>query len=606
MLSPSEALQMTYNLFMPVKSQYEIGYSLPIICIICVLYLIPRLRKYRIYTLFAGVVFGFISYYIPAVGMIMNGFGPVYYRWMFIAYFAFGVLVAKLFGEISEGITQQGKAFVGLAALWLGLSVIYSGKISIQIVIYAMVWMGYILLGFLTSKDVSRTLLIKGTFIVTLGNICLNPFLLHAQKWMGGFGAYSNYETKNGVDGAYYDSKLFAIADEDTDTDYYRYDFSDSKWDASIMRGINTTSSYYSMTNGKLIDFYREMNLSYDNLSVFQFRGLNSRQILESLLSVKKYAEGAYNGDSIVDNDYFLPQGIILDKYITEAEIQSLSPVEKQGVLLDTVILADSYNVGNTRNAGNGYVKHINNTSIEDTVITEVPLDISLEGNVICEGTKYTVEDYAEIHLAFESQEQVDGVSCELYLCTKEPLVDRMVYIDDAQIFAGEYWYYKDKPFCMCVDYANENGKIVIKLPRTGEYNISDLKLYVARNEKFLENYERLSSHTLHDLMWTSKDSFKGTIDEAYDGLLFINLPYSAGWTCLIDGEKTNIVLADYAFMAIDIPSGEHIIEFRYRTPGLLGGLIVSLVSASLLVIMIQKNSYNFISKQKQQYELKN
>jgi len=38
------------------------------------------------------------------------------------------------------------------------------------------------------------------------------------------------------------------------------------------------------------------------------------------------------------------------------------------------------------------------------------------------------------------------------------------------------------------------------------------------------------------------------------------------GWSAYIDGQKTEIHTANYILQAIYVPSGQHVIEFKYQT----------------------------------------
>ena len=49
-----------------------------------------------------------------------------------------------------------------------------------------------------------------------------------------------------------------------------------------------------------------------------------------------------------------------------------------------------------------------------------------------------------------------------------------------------------------------------------------------------------------------------------------------------MDGVNTPIVRADYSFMAINVPAGQHEIEMTYCTPGIRTGALVS----TLLVLI--------------------
>lgn len=74
--------------------------------------------------------------------------------------------------------------------------------------------------------------------------------------------------------------------------------------------------------------------------------------------------------------------------------------------------------------------------------------------------------------------------------------------------------------------------------------------------------------------------------------LVFFSVPYSEGWTAEVNGKPADVERVSYGFMAVRADEGENKIVFRYRTPGLLGGAIISLISvivlaAYLLIIRI-------------------
>ena len=51
------------------------------------------------------------------------------------------------------------------------------------------------------------------------------------------------------------------------------------------------------------------------------------------------------------------------------------------------------------------------------------------------------------------------------------------------------------------------------------------------------------------------------------------------GWTAEVDGEPAPILLADGLFRAVPVPHGAREVVFRYRTPGLRLGAVVSLLA---------------------------
>lgn len=80
-------------------------------------------------------------------------------------------------------------------------------------------------------------------------------------------------------------------------------------------------------------------------------------------------------------------------------------------------------------------------------------------------------------------------------------------------------------------------------------------------------------------------DRITGKIELKEPELICLQIPPAKGWGGFVDGTRQEIFKEDSMFSAIAIPSGTHKIEFRYRMPGLMLEIAVSLVTALVLVI---------------------
>lgn len=78
--------------------------------------------------------------------------------------------------------------------------------------------------------------------------------------------------------------------------------------------------------------------------------------------------------------------------------------------------------------------------------------------------------------------------------------------------------------------------------------------------------------------------------------LLFLSDTYYPGWNAFIDGKKTEILKADYAFRAVTIPAGMHEVSFTFNSLSFKIGSIVSIISlisfVFLLIIIKKKSTY--------------
>lgn len=68
--------------------------------------------------------------------------------------------------------------------------------------------------------------------------------------------------------------------------------------------------------------------------------------------------------------------------------------------------------------------------------------------------------------------------------------------------------------------------------------------------------------------------------------LMFFSVPYSDGFKATVNGSAVDIEKVNYGFMAVEIPAHtDCTIEFKYETPGLKQGCIISICSFGALVI---------------------
>lgn len=67
------------------------------------------------------------------------------------------------------------------------------------------------------------------------------------------------------------------------------------------------------------------------------------------------------------------------------------------------------------------------------------------------------------------------------------------------------------------------------------------------------------------------------------DSLLVLSEIITPGWRATLDGRPAELLTANHAFRALALPSGEHVVELRYRPRGLYAGLGVSLVTMVVL-----------------------
>jgi len=78
----------------------------------------------------------------------------------------------------------------------------------------------------------------------------------------------------------------------------------------------------------------------------------------------------------------------------------------------------------------------------------------------------------------------------------------------------------------------------------------------------------------------------EGTVTADESGVLVTSIPYDKGWKLKVDGihKEINELTGD-AWISVPLKEGEHHISLTFRPPGVLAGLIITIVSALILAL---------------------
>ena len=113
---------------------------------------------------------------------------------------------------------------------------------------------------------------------------------------------------------------------------------------------------------------------------------------------------------------------------------------------------------------------------------------------------------------------------------------------------------------------SNDSNKIVIDARKDREYKVSRIEVYAVSMDSYSEKIEALSKNKFEIEDWND-GYIKGKINNDVDGILQLSTGYSKGWNVLVDGKRVNTFATDKSFLSIALPSGEHVIEYKYNEP---------------------------------------
>lgn len=123
---------------------------------------------------------------------------------------------------------------------------------------------------------------------------------------------------------------------------------------------------------------------------------------------------------------------------------------------------------------------------------------------------------------------------------------------------------------------------------RADGFEFSKLSLYSLNTTLLNERLEQTKAQELK-LETFSATHFAGTMDVLEDSTVLTTIPYSTGWKVWVDGQEVETYKILDSLLGFTISKGTHRIEYRYTTPFLPEGSLVSIVSLLLLIFVLYK-----------------
>lgn len=586
-----ELATLIRNLITPSKSGYEVGLSTTVMVVICLIYLLKNWKQNRWGRLAVLTVIGLWGYFGQTVGTVMSGFAYNTNRWTYMLYFLLSCIVAAVLPVLSEKINIKDMICFCIAMLLWIFSVLvfndFSKELVLRLVEYLVIWMFsiYALYQICVYHSAEWK---KNLYLISIFNIVMAGFLLFAPVKIGGSGLGASFKGMNFVDSEIRTSKLAQSAENTADTNTFeRYDLNDTSLDSPAMMGINTTYLYYSMCNGSIYNIFNELRISPAIMHTFTLQGLDARQVLESIMSTGTYAVNTDRFDT-AENKYVLPIGFTSENGIAAGQAADLDPLQKMDLMMSGIII-ESANQGAVEESSADISE-----LLADSLQQKIPVTVSYGDGITRNGNVLKVSEGAQIHIQFDPSAVQNQPGTELYLylrnLTSDPSFKADVTLAGKLIrmrAKKDMWYfYNNFDYLVQVQNAATTGKIDVTFQDAGEYTLDGIELVQNSVGNFETKYQKLNAETLQNVNW-SQNEFTGMISLQKGKWMFFSLPYSKGWSCRIDGVSTKVVRADYSFMAVNIPEGQHEIEMAYCTPGIRTGALVSILMVLVFISVV-------------------
>ena len=196
----------------------------------------------------------------------------------------------------------------------------------------------------------------------------------------------------------------------------------------------------------------------------------------------------------------------------------------------------------------------------------------------------------------FEDNTQVGTITL-----TFTPETDDPIYLEMAGTMGEEdlemtlngepYAFYpvQSKPVLLSVAKNQKGQPQTLRITvKDDGFEFSKLNLYSLNTSLLNERLEKTKEQELK-LETFSAAHFAGTMEVFEDSTVLTTIPYSTGWKVWVDGQEVDTYKILDSLLGFTISKGTHRIEYRYTTPFLLEGSLVSLASLLLLILILYK-----------------
>lgn len=556
---------------------------------------------------------------LPILSSFMNGMSFPNNRWIFAYTFILSYIVTLCYKPKLDYTKQEKKYMILFLIIYIIIGIgITRLNIKRYLDFYTACFIGIITI-FLIVIKYKKEINVKKINIIIIVSIFINIVSISLIYYSSLGKNYSNQfiynddinRKLNTVNDniKYYKQAIEYI--KKNDKSFYRIaNVNGSYQNISLIYDYNPIQTYLSIENGNVYNLSSNIDdNSYSGTKCIN--GMDRRTKITTLLGVKyyicsnnkkQYIPYGYRlyheieNTQIYINENYLSPGIIYNNYMLEDEFNSLNSLEKEDSLINTAIIQQPIN-NVTKNENIEYnqaIKKVNYT-IKNENIQDNKLDVKKENKKVIIETN-NIEKNCEIYLkinnlkfenkyknkdnSYEIKAKFNGVS------NKEETLDK-----------NKSAYYKENSeILMNLGISKDFGSNGVKITfcDKGIYSWDSLEILAVPMKKYKSDIKVLRNNCLSNIEY-GNDYISGNINAKENGILQITTSYSDGWSAYVDGKKVKLLKVNEAFIGCFVEKGNHSIIFKYETPYLRIGIVLSIVGLILylVVIIFEKTNIN-------------
>lgn len=390
---------------------------------------------------------------------------------------------------------------------------------------------------------------------------------------------YSMDQVKSNFTGDYSDFRLIKDElDEREGNDMYRMDltYNRARMDPAWF-GYNGVSTFSSMAYEKMSNAQSDLGIygNYINSYTYHLQTpvYNMMHAMKYVVDNDEnvdvpddyYTQVAQQGKfTAYENKYYLPVGFAVNTDVKDWFTDLNNPFTVQSDWFE-------YSTGVSDVFGMMNIKEVQYYNIDEITSGLETGDIYY--------TK-TGEGSGELTFVITSDETKHG-----YLYVNSHDFDYITITNNGR----DYTQYTDEAYIYDLGVVTPEEEILVNMKiEEADYGYIDFYPYYVNEDKLNEGYEILKSRQLN-IESFEETNIKGTVSTDTDSVFFTSIPYDKGWTVKIDGveisEDDYVPLAEEAYLAFNLPAGEHTIELRFMPQGMILGAGVSVFTIICLII---------------------
>ena len=597
------------------------------------------LRAKRHSRLLLALLLMAVGFLLPVFGYFMNGFAYVVNRWLFAFCFGAGVLVSEMSEEFAKASLRDVLISLLLSVLYTGAAILLRFGATERFG-YQLIFLGifFVLAVFFAAlkdrpflkKAAPRAVPVFSAALLLLGaaSLLVNDLVYFKQT---GIRSIRDFVSEEGTteDTAFWENDALLVQ-KSGEEGFFRFTTDDPERayeNSTVLYDRSSTQYYWSMSNPYVSRFMTDLCVSDPVNLADCYHGLDGRTDLLLLTGVRlslakegtkqpySYEQSgdadAFTGLSVYRTEQALPFAYTCQDTITEEAFLDLPPIERQQMLLHAAVTESGASGGNA--------------SPDLSAMAETTLDLSLSE---IDDLALTVTETAQDRVSgvkVEAQKKnasltlqlSDSADCETYLYVTglryepgsrkgtEPtrLTVRVIFMAGETVVSGKTIVLRtayDKWGKGQTDYLVNSccheetvDRVRIIFPETGTYSFDSISAVSldpsgAVKQAALLREDPVEAVSLHDSMMpnvTDEVSFRITLRE--EKTVVTQIPYGKGWKVYADGEEAELRRLNVMFTGLTLGEGTHEIVFRYRTPGLTAGLILSLLSTAGFIFLL-------------------